>query len=72
MRVDIAAECAVIGRSWAIVEHGLFQDAGGKYAPWKRGQFAGRLPGTPDVDEQTSADLIDDAASAEWERLWNE
>lgn len=63
----IKAECAKIGKTWAAQEFDLAQDEGIKRCNWTRGEYCGKHPGEREACEQ----LIDDAAVAVWEALWN-
>ena len=73
IETEIAQVCAECGAGWAADEFSNFINSGNKRCDWTRGTWCGDLPGEDDSDEYRMAceQIIDDAASAEWERLWD-
>jgi hypothetical protein len=75
---EIAAECDDIGRTWAAQEFDIVSDEGRRRQEWVSGEYNGDLPGLKIEDEDTEDErrlaieqLIDDAARATWNSLWD-
>ncbi len=68
---DLVQQCEDIGTEWAINTFYLFTEGGGKRKDWQYGYFIGEVPGGL-AERRACRQLIDDAASIEWERLWEE
>ena len=69
----MAEKCRETGVHFAAEEFGNFQDSDRARCPWTRGTFEGEsLPMHRDHELYEACEqIMDDAASAEWERLWD-
>jgi len=70
---EMAQQCKEIGVHFAAEEFGIAQDDGRKRSEWTRGTFEGQSLPVRRGDELYYAceQIMDDAASTEWERLWS-
>jgi len=77
---ELARDLAETGTQWATLEFGLFQEEGHPRREWTRGTWCGdtnQLDATRDDSHELVSNrdlieqLLDDAAAAQWEKLWN-